>query len=205
MMQDGVNGGNVTAVLTASVWRRPLGAACAVAGLLVSACDHRTGRQRIQQPRTIGDDVDDLHRLLEGGRCRRAVRHRRAELLGAPPLRAGLPLVVMTKTEPFPEFPESAGMTNDDIDAVWPEAQQRLVDLLPNTPRTRRPRQHPLHPGDRARRRHRRHPTGAGADPWRGLTGLDRLQDGAAADDGSTGIRPVGRAHCCRSTIGLAP
>ena len=40
----------------------------------------------------------------------------------------------MTKTEPFPEFPESAGMTNDDIDAVWPQAQQRLVDLLPNTP-----------------------------------------------------------------------
>ena len=56
------------------------------------------------------------------------------ELLDAPPLRKGLPLVVMTKTEPFPEFPDGAGMTNDDIDGVWPEAQQSLVDLLPNTP-----------------------------------------------------------------------
>ena len=30
-------------------------------------------------------------------------------------------------------------MTNDDIDSVWPEAQQRLVDLLPNTPKLRSP------------------------------------------------------------------
>ena len=56
------------------------------------------------------------------------------QLLDAPPLADGLPLVVMTKTEPFPEFPEGSGMTNDDVDSVWPEAQQRLVDLLPNTP-----------------------------------------------------------------------
>lgn len=56
------------------------------------------------------------------------------QLLAAPPLREGLPFAVMSKTEPFPEFPDGAGMTNDDIDSVWPEAQQSLVDLLPNTP-----------------------------------------------------------------------
>ena len=56
------------------------------------------------------------------------------QLLDAPPLPDGLPFVVMTKTEPFPEFSEGSGMTNDDIDAVWPEAQLSLVDLLPNTP-----------------------------------------------------------------------
>ncbi len=295
MRRDGGQRGNATAVLTASVWRRPLGAAFAVAGLLVSACgddegssggpakpeaervDIGDGRQLwiecmgsgeptiilesgihdasdywtvdqlippavgppvmeglaetnrvcrydrpgtivpgdpptitdrstpIQQPRTIGGAVDDLHRLLEaadvpgpyaivahswGGMIGQlfartypdevqalvlvdafapALRELLGdtwdvyvdvlnnppgsddlssdpdyeqydvdasieELLGAPPLREGLPLVVMTKTEPFPEFPESAGMTNDDIDAVWPEAQQQLVDLLPNTP-----------------------------------------------------------------------
>ncbi|MGI9028775.1 MAG: alpha/beta fold hydrolase [Ilumatobacteraceae bacterium] len=55
------------------------------------------------------------------------------QVLDAPPL-PELPLVVLTKTEPFPEFPEGAGMTNDDIDGVWPAAQQSLVDLLPNTP-----------------------------------------------------------------------
>lgn len=55
------------------------------------------------------------------------------QLLDAPPLKE-LPLVVLTKTEPFPEFPAGAGMTNDDIDGVWPEAQQSLVDLIPNTP-----------------------------------------------------------------------
>jgi pimeloyl-ACP methyl ester carboxylesterase len=56
------------------------------------------------------------------------------EVVGAPALDAELPLVVMSKTEPFPEFPAGAGMTNADIDAVWPDAQQTLVDLLPNTP-----------------------------------------------------------------------
>lgn len=55
------------------------------------------------------------------------------QLLDAPPLKE-LPLVVLTKTEPFPEFPDGAAMTNDDIDGVWPEAQQSLVDLLANTP-----------------------------------------------------------------------
>jgi hypothetical protein len=40
----------------------------------------------------------------------------------------------MSKTAPFPEFPPESGMTNDDLDAIWPDAQQTLVDLLPNTP-----------------------------------------------------------------------
>ena len=45
-----------------------------------------------------------------------------------------IPLVVLTKTEPFPEFPDGAGMANDDIDGVWQAAQLSLVALLPNTP-----------------------------------------------------------------------
>lgn len=56
------------------------------------------------------------------------------QLLDAPPLRDDLPFIVLTKTEPFPEFPEGSDLTNEDIDDVWPEAQQSLVDLLPNTP-----------------------------------------------------------------------
>ena len=56
------------------------------------------------------------------------------QLLDAPPLREGLPLVVMTKTEPFPEFPAGAGMTNEGTDRIWPKAQESLVGLLPNTP-----------------------------------------------------------------------
>jgi pimeloyl-ACP methyl ester carboxylesterase len=55
------------------------------------------------------------------------------EIAAAPPL-PDIPLVVLTKTAPFPEFPDGAGMTNDDIDGVWPAAQLSLVDLLPNTP-----------------------------------------------------------------------
>ncbi len=55
------------------------------------------------------------------------------EIAAAPPL-SDIPLVVLTKTEPFPEFPAGADMTNDDIDGVWPAAQLSLVQLLPNTP-----------------------------------------------------------------------
>jgi hypothetical protein len=43
-------------------------------------------------------------------------------------------VILLTKTEPFPEFPEGSGMTNNDIDRVWPHAQRSLVDLVPNTP-----------------------------------------------------------------------
>lgn len=56
------------------------------------------------------------------------------ELLAAPPLRAGFPLVVLSKTEPFPQFPPGAGVTEADIDGVWAQAQQSLAQLLPGTP-----------------------------------------------------------------------
>jgi len=56
------------------------------------------------------------------------------EVVSAPPLDVELPLVVLSKTEPFPEFPAGSGMTNADVDAIWPDAQQSLVDLVPNTP-----------------------------------------------------------------------
>jgi pimeloyl-ACP methyl ester carboxylesterase len=45
-----------------------------------------------------------------------------------------IPLVVMSKTEPFPDFPADAGMTTADLEAVWPRAQDSLVQLRPNTP-----------------------------------------------------------------------
>jgi pimeloyl-ACP methyl ester carboxylesterase len=55
------------------------------------------------------------------------------QVLEAPPL-PDIPLVVMSKTAPFPDFPPDAGMTTADLEAVWPAAQDTLVDLLPNTP-----------------------------------------------------------------------
>ncbi len=55
------------------------------------------------------------------------------QVLEAPPL-PDIPLVVMSKTAPFPDFPPDAGMTTADLEAVWPAAQETLVDLLPNTP-----------------------------------------------------------------------
>ena len=55
------------------------------------------------------------------------------QLVNAPPM-PDIPLVVMSKTVPFPDFPAGGGMTTADLEAVWPDAQQTLVDLLPNTP-----------------------------------------------------------------------
>ena len=55
------------------------------------------------------------------------------QLLAAPPM-PEVPLVVMSKTAPFPDFPAGAGMTTADLEAVWPDAQQTLVDLLYKTP-----------------------------------------------------------------------
>jgi len=55
------------------------------------------------------------------------------QVLEAPSL-PDIPLVVMSKTAPFPDFPSDAGMTTADLEAVWPAAQETLVDLLPNTP-----------------------------------------------------------------------
>ncbi len=56
------------------------------------------------------------------------------EISAAPPLPTGLPFVVLSKTEAFPDLGPDAGMATADLDAVWPQAQQSLVDLLPNTP-----------------------------------------------------------------------
>jgi pimeloyl-ACP methyl ester carboxylesterase len=57
-----------------------------------------------------------------------------AELEAAAPLRQGLPLVVLSKTEPFP-LPQSAkGVPATKLERIWNEIQDQLVTLEPNTP-----------------------------------------------------------------------
>ena len=57
-----------------------------------------------------------------------------AELAAAPPLRKGLPLVVLSKTEPFP-IPETVkDVSATKLDRIWNKTQNQLVTLEPNTP-----------------------------------------------------------------------
>ncbi len=55
------------------------------------------------------------------------------QVLAAPDM-PDIPLVVMSKTEPFPDFPAGSGVTTADIEAVWAQSQDTLVALRPNTP-----------------------------------------------------------------------
>jgi pimeloyl-ACP methyl ester carboxylesterase len=52
----------------------------------------------------------------------------------APPLRRGLPLVVISKTEPFPLPAEVSGFTPKQLEHVWARAQDQLAALEPLTP-----------------------------------------------------------------------
>jgi pimeloyl-ACP methyl ester carboxylesterase len=56
-----------------------------------------------------------------------------AQLAAAPPLRAGMPLVVLSKTEPFP-LPPGTGVSPARLQRVWNETQNQLPALEPNTP-----------------------------------------------------------------------
>jgi len=51
----------------------------------------------------------------------------------APALRR-MPLVVLTKTEPFGRPPSLVGFAFADLERFWPEAAQDLVKLEPDTP-----------------------------------------------------------------------
>jgi pimeloyl-ACP methyl ester carboxylesterase len=57
-----------------------------------------------------------------------------AELNEQPPLPAGLPLVVISKTEPFPLPPDVSGFTPAQLEQVWTQAQNQLTALEPHTP-----------------------------------------------------------------------
>ena len=52
----------------------------------------------------------------------------------AAPLRADLPMVVLSKTEPFPLPADLVGFTSADLEAVWAQVQDGLAQLVPNTP-----------------------------------------------------------------------
>ena len=52
----------------------------------------------------------------------------------AAPLRADLPMVVLSKTEPFPLPADLVGFTSADLEAVWTQVQDGLAQLVPNTP-----------------------------------------------------------------------
>jgi pimeloyl-ACP methyl ester carboxylesterase len=56
------------------------------------------------------------------------------ELSAASPLRPGLPLTVISKTEPFPLPPDVSGFTPEQLERVWTQAQDQLVALEPDTP-----------------------------------------------------------------------
>jgi len=55
-----------------------------------------------------------------------------AEIAAAPPL-PDIPMLVMSKTEPFP-LPASSTDLGPVLDQAWPTSQQSLVDLGTNTP-----------------------------------------------------------------------
>lgn len=57
-----------------------------------------------------------------------------AQLSATPPLRPGLPLVVISKTEPFPLPPDVSGFTPEQLEQVWTQAQDQLTALEPDTP-----------------------------------------------------------------------
>jgi pimeloyl-ACP methyl ester carboxylesterase len=57
-----------------------------------------------------------------------------AELSAMPPLRSDLPLVVISKTEPFALPPDVSGFTPAQLEQVWTRAQDQLAALVPHTP-----------------------------------------------------------------------
>jgi hypothetical protein len=56
-----------------------------------------------------------------------------AQIEKAPALRR-MPLVVLTKTEPFPRPSGPPGFSFADLERIWPEAAEDLVKLEPDTP-----------------------------------------------------------------------
>lgn len=56
------------------------------------------------------------------------------DLTAATALRPGLPLVVISKTEPFPLPPDVSGFTPAQLEQVWTQAQDQLTALEPHTP-----------------------------------------------------------------------
>jgi pimeloyl-ACP methyl ester carboxylesterase len=56
-----------------------------------------------------------------------------AQIAQAPPLRR-MPLMVLTKTEPFARPPNSEGLSFADLERFWTEAAGDLVKLEPDTP-----------------------------------------------------------------------
>jgi hypothetical protein len=45
-----------------------------------------------------------------------------------------MPLVVLSKTEPFAQPPSSVGFSFAELERLWPEGAQELVKLEPDTP-----------------------------------------------------------------------
>ena len=52
----------------------------------------------------------------------------------APELRQDLPMVVLSKTEPFPLPEGDLGFTSADLESAWTQTQDGLAALVPNTP-----------------------------------------------------------------------
>ena len=92
----------------------------------------------VAMPRTVGDSVADLHALLDAADedgLYVVVAKSWGGMIGQlyartyPQDVAGLVLV-----DAFAPVLRDAGMTTADLEAVWPQAQDSLVQLRPNTP-----------------------------------------------------------------------
>jgi pimeloyl-ACP methyl ester carboxylesterase len=57
-----------------------------------------------------------------------------AQLNAAPPLRPGLPLMVLSKTRPFALPPGTTGFTAAELQRIWNRSQDELPALEPQTP-----------------------------------------------------------------------
>lgn len=57
-----------------------------------------------------------------------------AQANAAAPLRSDLPMVVLSKTEPFPLPADVRGFTSEDLEAVWAQVQSGLAARVPGTP-----------------------------------------------------------------------
>lgn len=57
-----------------------------------------------------------------------------AQLNAAPPLRPGLPLMVLSKTKPFVLPPSVVGFTSAQLQRIWNRTQNELPALEPQTP-----------------------------------------------------------------------
>ena len=95
----------------------------------------------IEIPELFGDKWPAYRAVLDASGSQPAAEYEQIDVdvsvdqvRAAPPL-SGIPLVVLTKTEPFGGLPPNpVGFTADDLNSIWRTASADLVALAPQTP-----------------------------------------------------------------------